>query len=108
MGDLERLRHAAGVLDVLPGAARPLPADRLAMVVELERDADHVIAFGLEQGRDHRGIDPSRHGDDYARRARASGEVKAVQHCGLRRCHWLSGSNLRLTPARHCLGPFTV
>ena len=47
---LKRLGHAACVLDVLAGAAGALAADRLAMVVELKRDADHVIALALAAG----------------------------------------------------------
>ena len=58
MGDAQSLRHAAGVLNILAGAAGALAADRLAVVVELERDADHVIALTLQEGRDHGGVDP--------------------------------------------------
>ena len=45
MRDLERIGHAPRILDVLAGATSALPADRLAMVVELQRDADHVVAL---------------------------------------------------------------
>ena len=45
MGNAESLRHAAGILNVLAGAAGALAADRLAVVVELERDADDVVAL---------------------------------------------------------------
>ena len=87
MRDLQRVGHAARILDVLAGAAGALAADRLAMVVELERDADDVVAFGLQQRRDHRGVDAAGHGDDHARIGRAAVEMKAVKHWGLRRSH---------------------
>ena len=54
MRDLEPVRDAARVLDILAGATGALAPDRLAMIVELKRDADDVVAFGLEQSRDHR------------------------------------------------------
>jgi hypothetical protein len=37
----------------LAGATGSLAADRLAMVVELKRNAHDVIALSLQQGRDH-------------------------------------------------------
>ena len=46
MGDAERVGDAARVVDVLAGAAGALAARRGAMVVELQRDADHVVALG--------------------------------------------------------------
>src|SRR5680860_176524 len=36
-----------------------------AVVVELQRDAHHVIALRRQEGRDHGGIDAARHGDDH-------------------------------------------
>ena len=76
----ERLGDAAGIVDVLAGAAGALPVGRLAMVVELERHADHVVAAGLEEPRDDRGIDAARHGDDDARPVRAAGKIKVLAH----------------------------
>jgi len=35
MGDIEAIRHAAGILDVLAGAAGAFTADCLAVIVEL-------------------------------------------------------------------------
>src|SRR4029077_11932374 len=49
MRDVQRLGHSGSILDVLPGAARAFAPDGLAMIVELERDADDVIALALEQ-----------------------------------------------------------
>ena len=84
MGNAESLRHAAGVLNVLAGAAGALAANRLAMVVELERDADHVIALTLEEGSDHGGVDASGHGDDHPGVSRTPRQMKAVEPVGLR------------------------
>ncbi|MEI9892095.1 MAG: hypothetical protein WDN45_17995 [Caulobacteraceae bacterium] len=36
------------------------------MIVELQRDADDVVARLLEQSRGHGGVDPTRHGGDHA------------------------------------------
>ena len=54
MGDLEAIRHAAGILDVLAGAAGAFTADCLAVIVELQRDAHDIVALFLQQRRDHR------------------------------------------------------
>ena len=49
------------------------------MVVELERDADDVVAFTRQQGRDDGGVDAARHGhDDAGLRGRAR-QMKAVE-----------------------------
>ena len=87
MRDLEQIRDAPRVLDVLASATGALAPDRLAMIVELKRDADDVVAFGLEQGRDHRGVDATRHGDDHARIGRTAFKMQTVKHWGLQRCH---------------------
>ena len=55
---------------------------RCAMVVELERDADDVIALGLEQRRGHRRIDAAGHGDDDAGVLRTPFDLQAVAHSG--------------------------
>ena len=39
------------------GAAGALAMGRRAVVVKLQRDPDHVVALGLQQGSRHRGID---------------------------------------------------
>ena len=87
MRDLEQVRHAPRVLDVLAGATGALAPDRLAMIVELKRDADDVVAFGLEQGRNHRGVDAAGHGDDHARIGRTALKMQTVKHWRLQRCH---------------------
>ena len=48
MRNADALGDAAGVIDVLPGAAGALAMAGGAVVVKLQRDADHVIALGLE------------------------------------------------------------
>ena len=49
MRDAERLGDAARVVDVLAGAAGAGAVRRRAVVVELQRHADHVVAGPLEQ-----------------------------------------------------------
>ena len=66
MGDLKLVGHAAGILDVLSGAARPFPADRLSVIVKLEGNAHDVIALLLQESRHDGRIHASRHGNDHA------------------------------------------
>jgi len=69
MRDAETLGDLLGIVNVLPGAARTRPLHRRAMVIELERDADHFGAAALgKRGRD-RAVDAARHGDDDSRRS---------------------------------------
>ena len=76
----EALGDRAGVVDVLAGATGALAVGRRAMVVELQRDADHVIAGLGEQRRGDRGIDPARHRDDNARVRRPTLDIEPVEH----------------------------
>ena len=76
MRNADRLGHAARVVDVLAGAARALAVHRRAMVVELERDADDVVALPLQQGGDHGGIDAAGHGDDDTRLGRLGRQIE--------------------------------
>src|SRR5262249_31101930 len=57
VGDAETVGHAAGVVDVLAGTAAAAAPYRLAMIIELERDTDDVVALLLEQRRSHGRID---------------------------------------------------
>ncbi len=68
----------AGVVDVAAGAAGALAVGRRAMIVELQRDADHVVAGVGQQRRGDRRIDAARHGDDDARVGRPSLDVETV------------------------------
>ncbi len=70
----------AGVVDVAPRAAGALAVARFAVVVKLQRDPDHVIAFGLEQRRGDRRVDAARHGNDDAGVARRTLEIETVEH----------------------------
>ncbi len=92
----DALGDRAGVVDVLAGAAGALAVGGGAVVVELQRDADDVIALGLQQrGRD-RGIDAARHGDDHAGVLRPTFEIEAVEHHGPRLCRAPSYRQARL------------
>ena len=62
MRDADRLGDAAGIVDVLAGAAGALAMGGGAVIVELQRDADDIVALALEQGRDDGRIDAARHG----------------------------------------------
>ena len=63
-----------------PAQQAPRAAHRLAMIVELQRDADHLRA-GLrgERGRD-RAVDAARHGDDDSGIARRAAKLKIDPH----------------------------
>ena len=76
----ERGGDAAGIVDVLAGAAGALAVRRLAMVVELQGYADDLIALAGEEAGNHRGIDATRHRDDDARVFGALGNIKRVHH----------------------------
>ena len=76
----DALRDRARIMDVAAGAAGTLAVRGRAVVVELQRDADDVVALGLEQRSRHRGVDAARHGDDDARVLRTAFGVEAVEH----------------------------
>ena len=78
--DAQRLGHPAGVVDILAGAAGPLAVGGFAMVVELQRDADDVVAGMLEQAGDDRGVDAARHGDDHTCPLRTAGKIEIHRH----------------------------
>ena len=80
MRNADALRNRARVVDVLPGATGAGAVHGGAMVVELQGDADDVIALGLEQRRSDRGIHPARHGNDHARFRRATFDIQTVAH----------------------------
>src|SRR6185437_206145 len=69
VGNAQVLGHGARVVDILNGAAAPLDVLRHALatgepalVPELHGQANHVVAFGAQHGRDGGGIDTARHG----------------------------------------------
>ena len=63
MRDAEALGHAARIVDVLAGAAGALLPGGTG-IVELQRDADDVIALALQKRSRHRRIHAARHGGD--------------------------------------------
>ena len=64
--DAKPIGDGARILDVAAGTACALAAGGRAVVVELERDADDLVAGLGEQCRGHRAVDAARHGDDDA------------------------------------------
>ena len=73
-------RDVACIVDVLAGAAGTLAMGGGAMIVELQRDADDVVAFGLQKRSRHRGIDAAGHGDDDPGILRPAFEIETVEH----------------------------
>jgi len=63
VGDVERVGDAARVVDVLAGAAGALLLHGGAMVVELQRGADHLVAGFLHQPRNDGAVHTARHGN---------------------------------------------
>ena len=80
MGNAELGGHVAGVVDVLAGAAGALAVGRRAMVIELQRDPDDVVALRLQQRSRRRGIDAARHGDDDPGVLGTAFEIQTVEH----------------------------
>ena len=68
MGNAQPVGDAPRVVDILPGAATARATDRPTVVVELQGDADHLVAGFGEQGCGDRAVDAARHGDDHAGR----------------------------------------
>ena len=85
MGNAEPGRDVARVMNVLAGAAGALAVDRLAVVVELQGDADDVVALARHHRGDDRGIDAARHRHDDARLFGRLGEAEAVSRGARRR-----------------------
>ena len=86
MRDAEPRRHLAGIVDVAAGAAGARAVRGAAVVVELQRHADDVVAGLLHEPGDDGGIDAARHGDDDARRGTVCAEAEIdVHHCKLLR-----------------------
>src|SRR5258708_39754644 len=78
--DTDAAGNHAGVVDVLAGATGALSMRGGAMIVQLERNADYVVTFGLEErSRDGR-IDAARHGDDNPRVCRPTFNIETVSH----------------------------
>ena len=83
VGDAESFGDAAGVVDVIDGAAAALDgfghagvAGETALVPELHGESDEVVAFGAEHGRDGGGVNSSGHGD-----GDGGGTVHSISRC---------------------------
>lgn len=66
MGNADRLANPARVVDILSGTTRPGTMHRSTVVVELQRDAEHVVALALQDAGHHRAVDAAGHGNDDA------------------------------------------
>ena len=86
MRDAEPVGDAARVVDILPGTAGSAPANRGAVIVELQGDADDLVPLLLEERSHHRGVDTARHGDD---------------HPSSCICSWSSHARVRNSHGRH-------
>lgn len=71
---------APRVVNVLAGTAGALAPHRLAVIVELQRDADDVEARLLQQCRRDGGINAPRHGADHADRRGLAGKADRFTH----------------------------
>jgi hypothetical protein len=80
MGDAEPVAYGLGIIDVLAGATGASALDRLAMIVKLERNADHLGPGLRGQRGDHAAVDAAGHGDDDARGLRSIAEMKSWGH----------------------------
>ncbi len=102
MGNAQRFADAAGIVDVLAGAAGTGAVDGGAMVVKLQRDAEDVITLALQDTGDDGGIHAARHGDDNARIFRSLVKIQRVH--GLRLCASCdrSARNMRGSGFRRC------
>ncbi|OIQ64889.1 hypothetical protein GALL_535590 [mine drainage metagenome] len=70
VGKAHFLGHAACVVDIAARTAGPLFRQRGAVVVKLQRDADHIIAGAGQQGGGDGGVHAPGHGRDHARAGR--------------------------------------
>src|SRR6516164_3925809 len=80
--DADSFGDVARVVDVLARAAGALAMGRCAVVVELQRDADHVVTLRLQQRSRRRGIDAAGHGDYDAGVLWTAFEIETVEHGG--------------------------
>src|SRR5262249_8060010 len=78
MGNGELFGDALGVMNVLAGTTGALLFQRPAVVIELQRDTDDVIAFALQKPGNDRRIHAARHRRDDARLARRLSDSKTV------------------------------
>ena len=72
------IRYVAGIVDILPRTTGALLLDGGAMIVQLQRDADDIIALRLQHGGHNGTVDTARHGGDNARFRGWFGKSKRV------------------------------
>ena len=72
MRDAQVVGDAAGIVNVLPGAAGALPRGGGAVVVQLEGGADDLMPLLHQQRGDHAAVHAAGHGDQDAHQAMSS------------------------------------
>ena len=86
MRNADPLGDIARIVDVLPGAAGALAMGGRAVIIELQRDADDVVAFRLQQRSRRRRIDAALHGDHDPGFLRTSLDIQTVAHVSGHQC----------------------
>src|SRR3954454_5148360 len=97
MGDSDPLGDVASIVDVLSGAAGALAVCGRAVIVKLQRDANDIVALGLQQRSRHRGVDAAGHRDDHSCVLRTALEIETVEH---RSGHWCNPGGIKRVPPR--------
>src|SRR4051794_26070743 len=80
MGDPQPVGHHLGIIDVLPCTAGAAPPNRLAVIVELKGDANHLRARARRESGHDGTVDAARHGDDDSGIARRTAKLKIGPH----------------------------
>ena len=80
VGNSQAVGDGPRVVDVATGTTRSLAVGRLAVIVELQRHPDHLIALVGQERRDDGGIDAAGHGDDDARCRGRAGKTERIEH----------------------------
>ncbi len=96
MRESHPLGNAAGVVNVLTGAAGALFGQRRTVIVKLQRDADHVISLRRQHRRHNRTVDAARHGDNHACLRRRLAKPQRI--------HWHILRRLAQIDFGHCHG----
>ncbi len=79
MREAHILGHAAGIVDVDASATGAFFGQRRAVIVKLQGDADHIIAFFRKHGGHDRAVDAAGHGDDDTGVGRGLGKAERVE-----------------------------
>ena len=62
MGDAKAIGNAARISNILSGAARTFFTHHLAVIIQLQRDTNHLIPLLMQKRRYRRGIHSAGHG----------------------------------------------